>query len=108
MERDPAIAGHHRAKPGSERMTMSQPRPHPETRARAKAMADETHSRIAHQVGVKGAPFSKTYSNEVAASAAAWRQSLHIDDETYHCALQYASESVALRAKIEELRSKHN
>jgi hypothetical protein len=87
---------------------MSKYQPLPETRARAKAMADETHSRIAHQVGVKGAPFSKTYSNEVAASAGAWRHALHVDDETYHCALQYASESVALRAKIEALRSKHS
>ena len=87
---------------------MSQSRPHPETQARAKAMADEAHDRIAHQVGVKGAPFSKTYSNEVAASAGAWRQALHVDDETYHCALQYASDSVALRAKIEALRAKHS
>jgi hypothetical protein len=75
---------HHRAKPRSERMTMSQSRPHPETRARAKAMADEAHDRIAHQVGKKGAPFSKTYANEVAASAEAWRQSRHVDDETYY------------------------
>jgi hypothetical protein len=87
---------------------MSQYRPHPETRARAKAMADAAHDRIAHMVGAEGAPFSKTYANEVAASAGAWRQSLHVDDETYHCAVQYASDSVTLRAKIEELRSKHS
>jgi hypothetical protein len=98
----------HLAKPSSERMTMSQYRPHPETRARAKAMADETHNRIAQMVGVEGAPFSRTYSNEVAASAGAWRHALHVDDETYHCAVQYASDSVTLRAKIEELRSKHS
>jgi hypothetical protein len=89
-------------------MTGSQSRPHPEKRARAKAMADETHDRIAHQVGIKGALFSKTYANEVAASAEAWRQSRHVDDETYYCALQYASDSVALRAKIEGLRAKHS
>src|SRR5215218_8409464 len=99
---------HRLAKPGSERMTMSQSRPHPETRARAKAMADETHDRIAHQVGIKGAPFSKTYGNEVADRAGAWRQARHVDDETYSCAVQYASDSVALRAKIEALRSKHS
>jgi hypothetical protein len=87
---------------------MSQSRPHPETRARAKAMADETHDRIAHQVGVKGTPFRKTYANEVAASAGAWRQALHVDDETYSCAVQYASDSVALRAKIEGLRAKNS
>jgi hypothetical protein len=87
---------------------MSQYRPHSEARARAKALAEETHDRIAHQVGVKGAPFDKTYSTEVAASAGAWRHSPQVDDETYRCALQYASDSVALRAKIEELRSKRS
>jgi hypothetical protein len=87
---------------------MSQYRPHPEARARAKALADETHHRIAHKVGVQGAPFDRTYSTEVAASAGAWRHSPQVDDATYHCALQYASDSVALKARIEELRSKHS
>ena len=78
----------------------------PTTLERAKAMADEIHNRIAHKVGVKGAPFSKTYSNEVAASAGAWRQSPDIDDATYQSALQYVCNSLALNAKIEEARSK--
>ena len=83
-------------------------KPLPTARDRAKAMADELHNRIAYKVGVKGAPFSETYSSEVAATAGAWRQSPHVDDETYHCAVQYASDSVALRAKIEGLRAKHS
>jgi hypothetical protein len=78
----------------------------PATRERAKAMADEIHNRIAHKVGVQGAPFSKTYSNEVAASAGAWRQSSDVDDATYQSALQYVCNSLALQAKIEEARSK--
>lgn len=82
-------------------------KPLPTARDRAKAMADELHNRIAYKVGVKGAPFSETYSSEVAATAGAWRQSPHVDDETYHHALQYASGSLNLRAKIVEARSMH-